>query len=50
VKGWRGTAILAAITVLVLTLSVPGSLRSAVDPGGFSVFSREFLSSIYFTV
>jgi hypothetical protein len=45
-KRWRGTSILAAITLLVLALSVPRSLRDAFDRGGFYVFSRDFLEDI----
>jgi hypothetical protein len=45
-KGWHVTAILAGITLLVLALSVPGSLREAFDRGGFYVFSRAFLEDI----
>jgi hypothetical protein len=45
-KGWRGTSILAALTLLVLALSVPRSLRDALDRGGFYIFSREFLEDI----
>jgi hypothetical protein len=43
--GGRGrlTLILAALTVLALALSVPGSLRDAWERGGFYIFSREFL-------
>ena len=39
----RVTLVLAALTVLVLALSVPGSLREAWERGGFYLFSREFL-------
>ena len=39
----RLTLVLAARTVLALTLSVPGSLRDAWERGGFYLFSREFL-------
>jgi hypothetical protein len=45
-KGWRVTSILAVVTLLVLALSVPRSLRDALDRGGFYVFSREFLEDI----
>ena len=38
----RLTLVLAALTVLVLALSVPGSLRDAWERGGFYLFSREF--------
>jgi hypothetical protein len=37
------TLVLAALTVFVLALSVPGSLRETWERGGFYVFSREFL-------
>jgi hypothetical protein len=39
----RVTLVLAALTVVVLALSVPGSLRQALERGGLYVFSREFL-------
>jgi hypothetical protein len=39
----RVTLVLAALTVLVLALSVPGSLRAAWERGGLYIFSREFL-------
>jgi hypothetical protein len=45
-KGWRGTSILAVITLLVLALSIPRSLRDAFERGGFYVFSRQFLEDI----
>jgi hypothetical protein len=38
----RVTLVLAALTVLVLALSVPGSLRGAWQRGGVYIFSREF--------
>lgn len=38
--------VLAVLTVLVLALSVPGSLRAAWERGGFYLFSREFLEDI----
>jgi hypothetical protein len=40
------TLILAGLTLLVLMLSVPGSLRDAYDRGGFYLFSLEFLKDI----
>ena len=40
------TLLLAGLTLLVLLLSVPGSLRDAYDRGGFYVFSVEFLEDI----
>jgi hypothetical protein len=39
----RLTFILAALTALVLLVSVPGSLRDAWERGGFYLFSQEFL-------
>lgn len=39
----RVTLVLAALTVFVLALSVPGSLREAWERGSFYIFSREFL-------
>jgi len=45
-KSWHGTAILASLTLLVLVLSVPGSLREAYSRGGFYLFSQEFLEDI----
>ena len=42
----RVTLVLAVLTLLVLALSVPGSLREAWDRGGFYLFSREFLEDI----
>ena len=46
--GWRRrlTPVLLALTVLVLALSVPGSLREAWARGGFYVFSRDFVEDI----
>ena len=40
------TFILAGLTLLVLALSLPGSLRDAFDRGGFYLFSRAFLEDI----
>jgi hypothetical protein len=45
-KGRRLTMILAGLTLLVLVLSVPVSLREAVNRGGFYLFSREFFEDI----
>src|SRR5262249_15855502 len=45
-KGRRVTIILAGLTLLVLALSVPGSLRDAYDRGGFYLFSRAFFEDI----
>jgi hypothetical protein len=42
----RVTVILAGLTLLVLVMSVPGSLRDIADRGGFYIFSREFLDDI----
>jgi hypothetical protein len=39
----RVTLGLAGLTILVLALSVPGSLRGVWERGGFYIFSREFL-------
>ena len=39
----RVTLVLAALTVFLLALSVPGSLREAWERGSFYIFSREFL-------
>ena len=41
-KHRRATVMLAGLTLLVLTLSLPGSLRAAFDRGGFYLFSRAF--------
>jgi hypothetical protein len=40
------TLILANLTLLVLLLSLPGSLRDAFERGGFYLFSREFFEDI----
>ena len=40
------TIILAGVTLLVLTLSVPASLREAHNRGGFYLFSRDFIEDI----
>ena len=45
-RGRRATAILAGLTLLVLALSLPGSLRDAFDRGGIYLFSRAFLEDI----
>ena len=45
-KCWRVTFILAGLTLLVLALSLPGSLRDAFDRGGIYLFSRAFLEDI----
>jgi len=42
----RVTIILACLTLLVLTLSVPGSLRDAFDRGGIYLFSHAFFEDI----
>lgn len=40
------TFMLAVLTLLVLALSVPGSLRDAFDRGGIYLFSRAFLEDL----
>lgn len=40
------TMVLAGLTLLVLLLSVPHSLRDAYDQGGFYLFSRAFVEDI----
>lgn len=45
-KNRRVTLILASLTLLVLILSLPGSLRDAFERGGFYVFSRAFFEDI----
>lgn len=40
------TLILAAVTVVVVALSAPGSLRDAYHRGGFYLFSHDFLEDI----
>src|SRR5512143_806350 len=40
------TFILAGLTLLVLLLSLPGSLRDALDRGGIYLFSRAFVEDI----
>jgi hypothetical protein len=40
------TIILAGLTLLVLVLSAPASLREAYDRGGFYFFSRSFIEDI----
>lgn len=42
----RVTVVLVGLTLFVLALSVPASLREAWDRGGFYVFSRAFLEDI----
>jgi hypothetical protein len=42
--GQRATAMLAALTLLVLSL--PGSLRDAFNRGGIYVFSRAFFEDL----
>jgi len=46
IKGKHLTVILAVLTLLVLALSVPGSLREAYNRGGFYLFTREFIEDI----
>ena len=45
-KHRRVTIILAGLTLLVLALSLPGSLRDAFDRGGFYLFSWAFFEDI----
>jgi hypothetical protein len=42
----RVTLILASLTLLVLALSLPGSLRAAFERGGFYLFSQEFFADL----
>ena len=42
----RVTLLLVGLTLLALALSVPESLRQALDRGGFYLFSREFFDDI----
>ncbi|MGH9322400.1 MAG: hypothetical protein ACRD3V_21255 [Vicinamibacteria bacterium] len=44
--GYRLTLFLAALTLLVIALSLPSSLREAFERGGLYLFSREFLEHI----
>ena len=45
-KGRHTTVILAALTLLVLVLSLPVSLRDAYERGGLYVFSKEFFEDL----
>jgi len=45
-KGWRVTVILAGLMLVVLALSLPGSLRDYVNRGEIYLFSRAFLEDI----
>jgi hypothetical protein len=45
-RAGRLTLGLAGVTLLVLLLSVPGSLREAFDRGGFYLFSRAFVEDL----
>lgn len=45
-RGRWVTLALAGVTLLVLLLSVPGSLREAFERGGFYVFSHAFLEDL----
>jgi hypothetical protein len=45
-KRRRVTVILASLTLLVLALSLPGSLRNAYDRGGLYLFSWAFFEDI----
>jgi hypothetical protein len=40
------TIILACVTLLVLVLSAPASLRDAYNRGGFYLFSRDFIEDL----
>jgi hypothetical protein len=42
----RSTVILAALTLIVLVMSIPGSLRDAYDRGGIYLFSQAFFEDI----
>ena len=45
-KGRRTTIVLAGLTLIVLVLSVPGSLRDMYERGGIYLFSQAFLGDI----
>src|SRR5262245_52724566 len=45
-KSRRVTLILASLTLLVLVLSLPQSLRAAFERGGFYLFSRAFFEDM----
>jgi len=45
-RGRHVTFMLAVLTLLVLALSVPGSLRDAFDRGGIYLFSRALLEDL----
>jgi hypothetical protein len=45
-RGRWVTLALAGLTLLVLLMSVPGSLREAFDRGGFYLFSQAFLEDL----
>jgi hypothetical protein len=45
-RGRWVTLALAGLTLLVLLVSVPGSLREAFDRGGFYLFSHAFLEDL----
>ena len=42
----RVTLILVSLTLLVLILSLPGSLRDAFERGGFYLFSQAFFEDL----
>jgi len=42
----RTTSFSRGLTLLVLVLSIPGSLRDAFDRGGIYLFSQAFLEDI----
>jgi hypothetical protein len=45
-RGRRATLILASLTLLVLVLSLPGSMRDAFERGGLYLFSRAFFEDL----
>ena len=45
-KSRHTTIVLAGLTLLVMVLSLPGSLRDTYDRGGIYLFSRAFLEDI----
>jgi hypothetical protein len=45
-RGRRLTLVLAALTLLVIALSLPSSMREAYERGGLYLFTRDFLEDI----
>ena len=45
-KARRTTIFLAGLTLLIILLSLPGSLRDIYDRGGFYLFSQAFLEDL----